>query len=148
MRVATETWPPNVPVAAARLRRAGGSVVWSQPAPDNIDQLAALACHPSIPFRDGAFDVVLDRHESFVASEVRRVLRAGGRFLTRQVGRRNLAELDHMLGVPFPYAGWDLDMCCAQIEGSGMRVVDTADVLTERVFATVDEVLRYLDEDP
>lgn len=37
MTVATEAWPPNVPIAAARLRPLGIPVVQDEGAPDNTD---------------------------------------------------------------------------------------------------------------
>jgi SAM-dependent methyltransferase len=71
--VATESWSLNAPVAAARLRPRGASVV---------------QCHSlRLPFRREAFDLVLNRHEELDPAEVARVLSPGGRLLTQQVGR-------------------------------------------------------------
>jgi SAM-dependent methyltransferase len=36
-----------------------------------------------LAFRDDAFDLVVSRHEAFVAAELRRVLRTGGTFVTQ-----------------------------------------------------------------
>ena len=45
-----------------------------------------------MPFADGRFEVVLNRHEAYDAAEVRRVLSHGDRFLTQQVDGRDFAD--------------------------------------------------------
>ena len=54
-------------------------------APDNVDQPSGTGS-PALPFEDSSFSLVVSRHESYVASEVARVLRPGGLFLTQQLG--------------------------------------------------------------
>lgn len=147
LSIATEAWPPNVPVAQARLAAVGARVVWSAPAPDNTAQ-AVAEVQPSLPFRDGTFDLVIDRHESFVAAEVARVLRRGGRFVTQQVGARNLLELNDALGVPFVYSGWHLVTCCQQLEAAGLRVLDQREAFTDVIFEDVEAIVAYLEAVP
>jgi SAM-dependent methyltransferase len=77
--VATESWETNVPVAHRRLAPLGVGVV----------QASSLA----LPFADGAFDLVLDRHEELDPREIVRVLRPGGRLVTQQVDRNDWQEL-------------------------------------------------------
>ncbi|MGV8050084.1 MAG: class I SAM-dependent methyltransferase [Anaerolineaceae bacterium] len=50
-----------------------------------------------LDFPDNSFDLVLNRHESFSASEVWRVLIPGGFFITQQVGGQNDADLSRKL---------------------------------------------------
>ena len=69
--VATEGWGPNVPVAARRLRPLGVNTVH--------------ALNLTLPFAAESIDLVLDRHEELLPSDVARVLRPGGRLLTQQV---------------------------------------------------------------
>ena len=78
---ASESWPPNARVAAQRLR------------PEGIEVTMATAAH--LPFADGAFDLVLSRHEELVPAEIARILRPGGTLLTQQV------------------APWNWPKCCA-----------------------------------
>lgn len=59
--VATEGYPPNVPVARARLEPLGVEVVQTD-ARDDYD----------LPFPSKSVDLVMNRHESFVPSEVHR----------------------------------------------------------------------------
>jgi SAM-dependent methyltransferase len=77
--VATEEWPPNVPVAARRL------------APLGVSVLGAASLR--LPFRAGCFGLVLNRHEYLDCAEIARVLRPGGHVVTQQVGEENWREL-------------------------------------------------------
>ena len=42
-----------------------------------------------LPFGDESFDLVINRHEFYDISEVRRVLKKGGHFITQQAGGEN-----------------------------------------------------------
>ena len=72
--VATEDYAPNFELASERLSPLGVEVVRS-----------AVSDTAPMPFRDGEFDLVLNRHAQFNPSEVARVLSPGGTFLTQQV---------------------------------------------------------------
>jgi SAM-dependent methyltransferase len=121
LTVATEAWGPNVPVARARLEPLGIQVVQVEPARDNVEQRED---EPSgtLPFADMSFDLVVSRHEAFVAREVARVLVPQGRLLTQQLstGDAGFAEL---LGVQAPAAETlTLDFLASQVEAAGLRV--------------------------
>src|SRR5215207_4818307 len=83
--VATESWPPNIPLAGQRLRPLGIDVVGVTGAPDNVAQDRKPE-DGHLPFADGSFHLICNRHESYLPSEVARVLAPSGRFLTQQVG--------------------------------------------------------------
>ncbi|MGG6311606.1 class I SAM-dependent methyltransferase [Paenibacillus macerans] len=51
----------------------------------------------TLPFADGMFDLIINRHETFSADEVNRILKPGGVFITQQVGGRNNRELSRFL---------------------------------------------------
>ena len=72
--VATEDYPPNFRLATQRLSRFGAQVVD-----------VPLTDYDPMPFADGEFDLVLNRHSGFNAKEVARILAPGGSFLTQQV---------------------------------------------------------------
>lgn len=76
---ATEEWVVNAPLARDRLR------------PMGIDVVRASSLR--LPFRGGAYDLVLSRHEELAPAEVVRVLRPGGCAVTQQVSHRRLEEL-------------------------------------------------------
>jgi SAM-dependent methyltransferase len=111
--VATESWPPNVPVAAANLRPLGASVV-------------AAADVPSLPFRDGAFDLVTSRHPVHTWwDEIARVLRPGGIFLSQQIGAGTNRDLSEAMMGPLPEPGWGHpEQIAGAAEAAGLRVLD------------------------
>lgn len=78
---ATEQWGPNARLAHSRLKPHRIPLVWCE------------AEGRRIPFRDAAFDLVLDRHEAFDPGEVDRLLAPGGVVLTQQVTSRSMPEL-------------------------------------------------------
>ena len=72
--VATEDYPPNFELATERLSAMSAEVV-----------KVAVSNSSTMPFDDGEFDLVLNRHAAFNSSEVERILSGGGTFLTLQV---------------------------------------------------------------
>ncbi|HVE91133.1 MAG TPA: SAM-dependent methyltransferase [Actinomycetota bacterium] len=119
---ATEAYAPNVGVAAGILRPLGVCVLAVDGAPDNDAQ--AGAPHEWLPFRDSSLDLVLARHESYWACDVRRVLQRGGTFLTQQVGGTADCEVFRALEaeeVRLPDVS--LSLLTAQLRESGLDVV-------------------------
>ena len=133
---ATEGYPPNVPIAQARLGPLGVRVV-----PVEGDRL---------PLKDASFDLVINRHESFDIREVHRVLRPGGLFITQQVGGQDLIELNEALQekVSLSYPEWEMSSLCGQIKAEGMDVLLAENAYPEAVFADVGAVLFFLKVTP
>ena len=119
--VATEGWQPNVRVAAARLSHRAIPVVHDEGAIDNVDQ-SERSPRGRLAFRDGAFDLVLNRHEAYAPAEVRRVLRPGGRFLTQQADSAG-ADARALLGLePSGKTLFDRKIATTQLEAVGLTV--------------------------
>ena len=76
-----------------------------------------------LPFADAMFDVVINRHEEFGAAEAARVLKAGGVFITQQVGGQNDNDLSAMLIDDFnpPYPEHDLQNTAKALANAGLR---------------------------
>jgi SAM-dependent methyltransferase len=145
--VATEGWAPNVPVAAARLRPLGVAVVRDEGATDNVDQ-RSHAPRGRLAFRDRAFDVVVNRHEAFVAAEVYRVLRPGGSFLTQQTESGTL-EFHRLLGLdPPPRVEFGLDLARRQLTESGLVVECSGTGVATTTFADIGALAWYLSNVP
>jgi len=113
--VATESWPPNVAAATARLHPLGAALVVD---PDE----------PPLPFGDAAFDLVVSRHPVTVWwEEIARVLRPGGTYLAQHVGPHSVFEVvEHFLG-PQPEEsrnGRHPDHDVARATAAGLDVVD------------------------
>ena len=91
---ATEGYPPNVRLCKEKLLPLG------------ID-LRECGDAEHIPFSDGSFDIIINRHGDFYPPEISRLLRPGGLFVTQQVGSDNDRELVKMVlpaaEKPFPH---------------------------------------------
>ena len=132
---ATEGWPPNVPVAARRLAPLRIPMVFHD---------GETAGGMPLPFPDGRFDLVLDRHESYDPAEVARVLRPGGRCLTQQVGAGDLPELDAAFGTVDPHPEVRFEPFAAALAGAGLTVTDGAAWRGRHDFADVATLVAYL----
>ena len=90
---ATENYPPNVDLCRETLLLLG------------IDFRVADG-KGVLPFADASFDMVINRHGDFNPSEIYRVLKPDGLFITQQVGAENDRELVALLcgetDMPFP----------------------------------------------
>jgi len=82
---ATEQYPPNVIIAREKLEPLGVKVIEIDGAkyPDN----------EILPFDDGYFNLVINRHESYNVEELSRIIKNKGIFISQQVGVRNLEKL-------------------------------------------------------
>ncbi|MGI8899335.1 MAG: class I SAM-dependent methyltransferase [Nocardioides sp.] len=131
--VATEGWPPNLTVAGDNLSAHGIQVV----AYDAEKDIA-------MPFQDGRFDVVLNRHEAYDAAEVRRVLSHDGRFLTQQVDGRDFAETQAIFGGTSAHPHITLAHLRGEAESVGL-VIEAAEEWTGKTrFADVAALVRYV----
>lgn len=144
--VATEGWQPNVAIARDRLGLLGVEVVAVVGAPDNIDQAEPLS-GGDLPFEDRTFHLVVNRHESYLAREVHRILIPDGVFVTQQVGT---GEVDHWRELltgeapPTPERRWDLSFATAQLEAAGFAIAETAAGDAALVFAGAGAMAWYL----
>ena len=90
---ATENYPPNVQLCKEKLLPLGIDFRQADGAGD-------------LPYLDESFDMVINRHGDFNPTEIYRVLKKGGVFITQQVGAENDRELVALLcgktELPFP----------------------------------------------
>lgn len=80
----TEAYGPNYEICKSRLQPLGIMVKYGD-----------YTC--PLPFENRSMDMIIDRHESFNLKEVHRVLKAGGLFITQQVGKRNNIEISRFV---------------------------------------------------
>jgi SAM-dependent methyltransferase len=132
--IATEGYPPNMRVAADRLRHRGAHVV----ATSNVRH--------ALPFSGNAFDLVTSRHpiETWW-DEIARVLRPGGMYVSQQVGPHSVRELSEwMLGPLPPSSARDPERARARAEAVGL---DVTEVRRERLrieFFDIGAVVYFL----
>ena len=105
----------------SRLRPLGIPVVQDEGAPDNTGQTGND--RGRLPFRDGVFGLVANRHEAFRAAEVSRVLAPGGTFITEQVDFHSYDGLCTLAGLDVPQEpdSW-LPLARQQVQDAGLAV--------------------------
>jgi SAM-dependent methyltransferase len=130
---ATEAYPPNVPVARARLEPLGVQV---------FDTLSTAR----LPFAENSFDLVINRHGGFLASEIYRLLKPGRSFVTQQVGGQNCIRLNELLQdkVYFQYSYWTPDCAVQLLEEAGMRIVEQREDFPPVEFTDIGAIVYYL----
>ncbi|RMH73842.1 MAG: class I SAM-dependent methyltransferase [Gemmatimonadetes bacterium] len=131
---ATEAYPPNVPIARRRLSPLGVEVI-------PVEEGSPL------PFSDQQFELVINRHEWYAPSEVYRILKPGGEFITQQVGENNDIELNLLLGAPSPTGGeanWFVDTAARALGNVGFWVEQTQTDFTRTRFYDIGAIIYYL----
>jgi SAM-dependent methyltransferase len=129
----TEDYPPNVALARERLGSLGVRV-----------EEASLGEHDLLPFGDGSFDLVLNRHSGIPCAEVARVLARGGVFLTQHVHGLWAESLIAAFGARPQWPHATGDYFGARLQQQGL-VLDRAETWEgELVFTDVGAVAYYL----
>jgi SAM-dependent methyltransferase len=132
LMAATESWPPNVAVASARLRPRGVVVVATE----------------GLPFGDDVFDLVSSRHPVTTAwAEIARVLRPGGSYFSQQVGPASVVELvEFFLGPQPPEArnSRHPDRAVKAAEEAGLEVTDLRSESLRTEFGDIGAVVYFL----
>jgi hypothetical protein len=108
-RAATEGYALNVLIARATLEPLGVEV--------------REGAGDALPWDDGSFDLILNRHGLLAGAECWRVLSRGGWLVTQQVGSQTNRDIHQMLGAPLP-AGppWDLATARAALNEAGFQI--------------------------
>ncbi len=83
----------------------------------------------ALPFEDGAFDLILNRHGAYDPKELFRLLRPGGVFLTQQVGADNDRDLVRRVlpGLPKPFPAQTLACQRPAFEQAGFALLHTGE---------------------
>jgi len=131
--VATEGWPPNVPLAKRNLGGIGAVVVQ---APDA----------GPLPFRDTSFNLVVARHPTVTPwAEIARVLSGRGTFLSQQIGAASLRELTEALMGSQPASDRRSSRrAVEQATAAGLEVTDLQEARLRTVFYDIAAVVAFL----
>ncbi len=130
---ATEGYVPNVPVAKNRLEPLGVKIV-------------QLFGNDIPPFADGYFDLVTNRHGSFLAQELHRILKPDGVFITQQVGGENNFKLNQLLQErpEFIYSHWTLNLAVKQLTDAGFQILEQKDEYPETTVSDIGALVFHL----
>ncbi|WP_242308034.1 methyltransferase domain-containing protein [Bacillus cereus group sp. BfR-BA-01524] len=131
--LATEGYAPNVPIARKKLEPFGVTVV-------------AVNDDTVLPFQNRQFDLIINQHESYAASEVNRVLSPSGVFLTQQVGGLDCTELNAQFGSPLnsEFASWSLETACSELKENGFTILEEKEEFPFQRFYDIGAIVYYL----
>ena len=130
---ATENYPPNIELCRETL------------SPLGIDFRPADGNGP-LPFADGSFDMVIDRHGDFNPREIHRVLKQGGIFITQQVGADNDRALVELLldpVPPLPFPEQYLSIAEEKFRTAGFEILEQAECFRPIKFYDVGALVWF-----
>jgi SAM-dependent methyltransferase len=131
--VVTEDYPPNFKLATERLALLGVRVVD-----------VPLTDFTPMPFDNGEFDLVLNRHSGFNARDVARILAPGGAFLTQQIHGLWVEDLIAAFDAKPKWPESTLDKYVPQLKAAGLTIINTQDWTGRLAFTDVGAIVYYL----
>lgn len=131
--VATEEYPPNLALAREQLAPLGVDV-----------RDVAISDDGPMPFGDGEFDLVLNRHSAFNAGEVARILTTGGGFLTQQVHGRWAWDLQEVFGATPQWPNATPAQYLPRLKKADMEIVQVREWSGKVRFTDVGAIVYYL----
>jgi SAM-dependent methyltransferase len=131
--VATEEYPPNFALATQRLAPLGAQVI-----------SVRLTDTDPMPFADGEFDLVLNRHAAFNPAEVARILAPGGTFLTQQVHGMWARDLLAAFGAAPQWPEATPEKYVPRLAAAGLEIVTVNEWEGKLSFTDVGAIVYYL----
>ncbi|HRJ42578.1 MAG: methyltransferase domain-containing protein [Caldilineaceae bacterium] len=131
--VATEEYPPNLALATERLTPLGVEV--RDVHITDIDPL---------PFADGEFALVLNRHSAFNAAEIARILTPGGSFLTQQVHGMWTYDLMAYFGAKPQWPTATPERYIPRLQAAGLEIAQAQEWQGKLRFTDVGAIVYYL----
>ena len=132
---ATEAYPPNFEIARAQLEPLGVTVV---------PYRSADVIGGTLPFDDDSLDAILDRHESYDAREIARVLAPGGRFITQQVDGSDKPDLLEAFELRPAYPEVALGPFVSAAKAAGLIIERAEEWWGDSVFGDIGALVYYL----
>lgn len=130
---ATEAYPPNVELCKYVLLPLG----------INFKEASS---NGNLPFEDGKFDVIINRHGDYNAKEINRILKVGGVFITQQVGAENDRELVELIlaKIPkLPFPEQYLKIATKKFEQNGFSILQRQEVFRPIKFYDVGALVWF-----
>lgn len=131
--VATEEWPPNLALATERLTPQGAEV-----------RDVHITDEDPLPFADGEFALILNRHSAFNAAEIARILAPGGTFLTQQVHGMWAWDLTAYFGAKPQWPNATPQQYVPRLRAAGLEIVQVQESQSKLHFTDVGAIVYYL----
>ena len=131
--VVTEEWPPNHALATERFKPFGVPV-------HNV----RLTDTDPMPFADGEFDLVMNRHAAFNSAEVARVLAPNGTFITQQMHGLSSEKLQAVFGAKPQWPDAIPETYVSRLKRSGLAMIDLQNWRGNLRFTDVGAIVYYL----
>lgn len=131
--VVTEDYPPNIKLAKGCLEPLGVKVV-------NV----SLTRHGVMPFENGEFDLVINRHSGMNCNEIARVLTIDGLFLTQQIHGLWAQDLLSEFGVNPQWPDATPEFYISWLQSVGMDIQEMKTWQGHLVFYDVGAIVYYL----
>jgi len=131
---ATENYEPNVSIAKKQLEHLGVKVFYCKD-------------KEHFPFKDKEFDLIINRHEFYSQTEVYRILKPNGIFITQQVGDKNNSKLKLLLTGREESENeikWNLDYAVNNLETTGFEILERKENITSTRIFDVGAIVYYL----
>jgi len=99
-----------------------------------------------LPFRDNQFDIVTNRHGDYTCSELKRILKTNGLFLTQQVGAENDWELIKLLQPEIKemaYPNQYLEIRQKEMEEYGFEILESGEAFRPIKFFDVGALVWF-----
>lgn len=129
--VAIERYHPNFLLAKKRLEPLGATVI------------EANEVH-ELPFKDGEFDLVLNRHSAVNEKEIYRVASSPGTFLTQQVSGNSMADLMAVFGAKPQWPDSTLENARRKLGRAGFNIERADQWEGKIIFKDVGALVYYL----
>jgi SAM-dependent methyltransferase len=109
-------------------------------------RVLAIESDRAIPLLDQSIQLIINRHESFWVSELHRILKPKGIFLTQQVGTLDNIKLNEVLGEPVDPDSKKrtLENLIRRFEQSGFRILRAEEEYLDSIFDDIGVVVFYL----
>jgi SAM-dependent methyltransferase len=131
--IVTEDYPPNIKLATERLSPYGV-----------IIQNVPLTDFDPMPFADGEFDLVLNRHSGLNSADVARILAPGGTFLTQQIHGLWAEDLIAAFDARPQWPDSTPDKYLPHLQAGGLKIVDLREWSGHLAFTDVGAIVYYL----
>ena len=129
--VAIEGFKPNVAVARNKLKNLNVDVVFANET-------------KKLPFKDGEFDLVLNRHGGLNVSEISRIIKSGGEFFTQQVDGLNWFDLMEDFGTKPKWPWNTLKKVSKSLKDNGFEIERSKEYEDKTIFRDVGALVYVL----